>query len=75
MQNQHADNIKKLQSIDFFLRIFFCYIMWHSIIQDNIVLYRDSSLRDRLNFLVSQTDTASYFIRKILVEKITLSAS
>ena len=49
--------------------------MWRDIIQDNMVFYRDSSLRDRVDFLVSQTDVASYFVQKILVEKITLSAT
>jgi len=46
-----------------------------SYIQYNIVLYRDSSSRDRVDFLVSQTDTTSYFVRKILVEKTTLSTT
>ncbi len=67
---------KKVTINGFFLRIvIFCYIMWRDIIQDNIVLHRDSSLRDRVDFLVSQTDATSYFVRKILVEKPTLSAT
>ena len=64
---------KKVTINGFFLRIvIFCYM---DIIQDNIVLYRDSSSRDRVDFLVSQTDATSYFVRKILVEKTTLSAT
>ena len=51
------------------------YIMWHGIIQHNIILYRDSSSQDRVDFLVPHTDAASYFVWKILVEKITLSAT
>ncbi len=71
MQNQRADNRKKLQSIDFFLRIIiFCYIIWRDIIKDNIVLYCDLSLQDMVDFSVSQTDAASYFVRKFLVEKL-----
>ncbi len=67
---------KKVTINGFFLRIIiFCYIMWRNIIQDNIVLYRDSSSRDRVDFSVSQTDAASYFVRQILVEKTTLSAT
>ena len=67
---------KKVTINGFFLRIvIFCYIMWRDIIQDNIVLYRDSSSRDRVDFSVSQTDATSYFVRQILVEKTTLSAT
>ena len=39
------------------------------------MLYRDSSLQDRVEFLVSQADAASYFVQEILVEKITASAT
>ena len=67
---------KKVTISGFFLRIvIFCYIMWRDTIQDNIVLYRDSSSRDRVDFSVSQTDATSYFVRQILVEKTTLSAT
>ena len=67
---------KKVTINQFFLRIvIFCYIKWCNIIQDNIVLYHDSSSWDRVDFLVSQTDAASYFVWEILVEKSTLSAT
>ena len=56
-----------------FLRIvIFYYIMWLNIIQDNILMYHDASLHDRVDFLVSQTDDASYFVGKNVVKKVTL---
>ena len=44
-------------------------------IKHHIVLYRDSSLWDWVDFLVSKTDAASYFVHQILVEKIAFGTT
>ena len=57
-------------SANLFLFVALCGAAELNTIKYKNVLYHDSSLQDRVDFLVSQTDTASHFVWKILVEKL-----